>query len=203
MTRVSCVPAGGCWHCALSCQPFASCSASPFRRQPISSAAAFAASAPPAASPGWAPCPAAEAPGSAPGGWPWHRRRWVMPEDWRLSKKAVTLARGAPSAVASSHRGHHHPVSSSPEWGEKEIREDKKKTKNTWTSADWTCTMTNHFLQAPDRWRRKKKKNKSQSRVIIADRCENKDPSCLKVWFYLILLNDTVACCHSHQGSQC
>lgn len=48
--------------------------------------------------------------------------------DWCLSEKAVTLARGAPSAVASSHRGHQHPVSSSPEWGEKEIK--KKKTLN-------------------------------------------------------------------------
>lgn len=182
MTRASCIPAGGCWHCELSCQPFVSCSASPFRRRPISSAAAFAASAPRAASPGWAPCPAAEAPGSAPGGWPWRRQRWVMLEDWRSNKKAVTLARGAPPAVASSHRGHHHPVSSSPE-ERKKVEKKKKKTLNDSKQTEPAPRQTTSCqLQTSDSVG---KKNRNQGRVFIVgatpDRCENKDPSCLKV----------------------
>lgn len=90
-TRASWTLAGGCWHCEPSCQPFASCFASPFRTQPISSAAGCAASGLPAASPGWVPCPAAAAPGSAPGGWPWRRvegrKWWMMVEGWSLGRK--------------------------------------------------------------------------------------------------------------------
>lgn len=188
MTRASCIPAGGCWHCELSCQPFVSCSASPFRRRPISSAAAFAASAPRAASPGWAPCPAAEAPGSAPGGWPWRRQRWVMLEDWRSNKKAVTLARGAPPAVASSHRGHHHPVSSSPEERKKEKKKKKKTLNDSKQTEPAPRQTTSCQLQTSDSVG---KKNRNQGRVFIVgatpDRCENKDPSCLSydfIWYY-------------------
>lgn len=66
--------AGDCWRCDPSCPPCAFCFASPSHKQPISSAAECGASGPPAASPGWAPCPAAAALGSAPGGWPWRQK---------------------------------------------------------------------------------------------------------------------------------
>jgi len=77
-------PDGGCWHCVPSCQPFASCFPSPSRKRPISSAAGYAASGPPAASPDWALCPAAAAPGSAPDGWPWRRGRGTAVDDVRV-----------------------------------------------------------------------------------------------------------------------
>lgn len=92
MTHASWTLAGG-WHCVPSCQPFASCFASPSRTQPISLAAECAASGPPAASPGWVPCPAAAAPESAPGGWPWWwgrregRQKWMMVKGVKLEEK--------------------------------------------------------------------------------------------------------------------
>ena len=64
---------GSCWRGVPSCPPFASCSASPSRTRPISSAAEYASFGLSSASPGWAPCPAAAAPGSARSGWPWRQ----------------------------------------------------------------------------------------------------------------------------------